>query len=94
MLIKRKEDKMNKIIITIAFVGAGALTIIDKINTHKKLLKIEERTRNIGNCHNDFYLIQERFNRSIGEQIEAIQEEIGSVYEHLEEISKDEKIGR
>ncbi|EQE49547.1 putative conjugative transposon protein [Clostridioides difficile P20] len=38
--------------------------------------------------------MQERFNRSIDEQITSIQEEIGSVYEHIEELSKGKEDGR
>ncbi len=52
-----------------------------------------KKEKDIGRCHNDFCLMQERFNRSIDEQITSIQEEIGSVYEHIEELSKGKKMG-
>ena len=55
---------------------------------------MEERTKDIGRCHNDFCLMQERYNRNTNEQIASIQEEIGSVYEHIEELSKGKEDGR
>ena len=50
--------------------------------------------KDIGRCHNDFYLMQQRYNKSTNEQIESIQEEIGSIYEHFEELSKGKEDGR
>ena len=46
---------------------------------------MEERTKDIGRCHNDFCILQERYNKNTDKQIESIQEEIGSVYEHMAE---------
>ena len=51
-------------------------------------------TEDIGRCHNDFYLMQQRYNKNTDEQLATIQEEIGSVYEHLEELSKGKEDGR
>ncbi|HHQ5518486.1 TPA: conjugal transfer protein [Clostridioides difficile] len=68
--------------------------MIDRIRLHSKVNDLEERKKDIGRCHNDFCLMQERFNRSIDEQITSIQEEIGSVYEHIEELSKGKEDGR
>ena len=38
--------------------------------------------------------MQEKYNKSTNEQIESIQEEIGFVYEHFEELSKGKEDGR
>ncbi|MDO5018484.1 MAG: conjugal transfer protein [Lagierella massiliensis] len=84
---------MNKIktVIKITVIGAGIVAVIDKIRLHKRIRGLEERIYDIGHCHNDFCLLQERYNRSTDEQIESIQDEIGSVYEHIEELSKDKE---
>jgi hypothetical protein len=75
-----------KIVIKIAAIGVGIAAVIDRIRLHKKVVNLEERTYDIGRCHNDFCLLQERYNRSTDEQIESIQDEIGSVYEHIEKL--------
>ena len=84
----------RKIIFTAVVIGAGIMAIIDRIKLHNKVEELEEKTEDIGRCHNDFYLMQERYNKSTNEQIESIQEEIGSVYEHFEELSKGKEDGR
>ncbi len=73
---------------------AGVIAVIDRIRLFSKVNDLEERTKDIDRYHNDFCLMQERYNRSTDEQIESIQEEIGSVYEHLEELSKEKEDGR
>ena len=73
---------------------AGVIAVIDRIRLFSKVNDLEERTKDIDRYHNDFCLMQERYNRSTDEQIERIQEEIGSVYEHLEELSKEKEDGR
>ncbi|SFO48099.1 hypothetical protein SAMN04487888_102322 [Eubacterium callanderi] len=70
------------------------MAVMDRIRLHSKVEDLEERIKDIGRCHNDFCLMQERYNRSTDEQITSIQEEIGSVYEHIEEISKGKEDGR
>lgn len=84
----------RKTVFTTVVIGAGIMTIIDRIRLHNRLEDLEERTDDIGRCHNDFYLMQERYTKSTNEQIESIQEEIGSVYEHFEELSKGKEDGR
>ncbi|EGS28185.1 exported protein [Streptococcus agalactiae FSL S3-026] len=61
---------------------------------HNKVEELEERTQDIGRCHNDFCLMQQRYNKNTDEQLATIQEEIGSVYEHFEELSKGKEDGR
>ena len=78
----------------IVIIGAGIMAVMDRIRLHSKVEDLEERIKDIGRCHNDFCLMQERYNRSTNEQIESIQEEIGSVYEHIEELSKGKEDGR
>ena len=84
----------RKTVFTTVVIGAGIMAIIDRNRLHNRLEDLEERTDDIGRCHNDFYLMQERYNKSTNEQIESIQEEIGSVYEHFEELSKGKEDGR
>ncbi|HEO3566044.1 TPA: conjugal transfer protein [Streptococcus agalactiae] len=84
----------RKTVFIAVVIGAGIMAIIDRIRLHNKVEELEEKTEDIGRCHNDFYLMQQRYNKSIDEQIENIQEEIGSVYEHFEELSKGEEDGR
>ncbi len=86
-------NKRKTVFIAVVF-GTGILAVIDRIRLHSKVNDLEERTKDIGRCHNDFCLMQERYNRSTDEQITSIQEEIGSVYEHLEELSKVKEDGR
>ena len=84
----------RKTIFTAVVIGAGIMAIIDRIRLHNKVEELEERTDDIGRCHNDFYLMQQRYNKSMNEQLESIQEEIGSVYEHMAELSKEKEDGR
>lgn len=84
----------RKTVFIAVVIGAGIMAIIDRIRLHNKVEELEEKTEDIGRCHNDFYLMQQRYNKSIDEQIENIQEEIGSVYEHFEELSKGKEDGR
>ena len=86
-------NKRKTVLIAVA-VGTGIMAVMDRIRLHSKVNDLEERTKDIGRCHNYFCLMQERYNRSTDEQIASIQEEIGSVYEHIEELSKDKEDGR
>lgn len=84
----------RKTVFTAVVIGAGIMAVIDRIRLHNKAAELEERTQDIGRCHNDFCLMQQRYNKNTDEQIENIQDEIGSVYEHFEELSKDKENGR
>ena len=84
----------RKTTFTAVIIVAGIMAVIDRIRLHNKVEELEEKTEDIGRCHNDFYLMQQRYNKSTNEQIETIQEEIGSVYEHFEELSKGKEDGR
>lgn len=84
----------RKTVFTTVVIGAGIMVIIDRIRLHNKVEELEEKTEDIGRCHNDFCLMQQRYNKSTNEQIESIQEEIGSVYEHFEGLSKGKEDGR
>ena len=78
----------------IVIIGAGIMAVMDRIRLHSKVEDLEERIKDIGRCHNDFCLMQERYNRSTDEQIASIQEAIDSVYEHIEVLSKVKEDGR
>ena len=86
-------DKRKTLLIAVV-IGAGIMAIIDRIRLCNKVEELEEKTEDIGRCHNDFYLMQQRYNKSTNEQLATIQEEIGSVYEHFEELSKGKGDGR
>ncbi len=86
-------NKRKTVLIAVA-VGTSIMAVMDRIRLHSKVNDLEERTKDIGRCHNDFCLMQERYNRSTDEQIASIQEEIGFVYEHIEELSKGKEDGR
>lgn len=93
--LKERKGNMNKRkTVFIVVIGAGIMAIIDRIRLHNKVEELEEKTEDIGRCHNDFYLIQQRYNKNTDEQLATIQEEIGSVYEHFEELSKGKEDGR
>lgn len=84
----------RKTTFTAVIIVAGVMAVIDRIRLHNRLEDLEERTDDIGRCHNDFYLMQERYKKNTNEQLATIQEEIGSVYEHFEELSKGKEDGR
>ena len=86
-------NKRKTVLIAVA-VGTGILAVMDRIGLHSKVNDLEERTKDIGRCHNDFCILQERYNKNTDKQIASIQEEIGSVYEHIEELSKEKEDGR
>ena len=85
---------IRKTVLIAVAVGTGILAVVDRIRLHSKVNDLEERTKDIGRCHNDFCLMQKRYNKSTNEQLATIQEEIGSVYEHFEELSKGKEDGR
>ena len=84
----------RKTTFTTVVIGAGVIAVIDRIRLLNRVSDLEERTQDIGCCHNDFYLMQQRYNKNIDEQLAIIQDEIGSVYEHFEELPKDKEDGR
>lgn len=84
----------RKTVFTAVVIGAGIMAVIDRIRLHNKAAELEERTQDIGRCHNDFCLMQQRYNKNTDEQLAIIQDEIVSVYEHFEELSKDKEDGR
>ena len=87
-MIKRKT------VFTAVVIGAGTIAVINRIKPFSKINDLEEKTKDIGRCHNDFCILQGRYNKNTDKQIESIQEEIGSVYEHIAELSKDKEDGR
>ena len=84
----------RKTTFTVVIIVAGIMAVIDRIRLHNKVEELEERTQDIGHCHNDFCLMQQRYNKNTDEQLAIIQDEIGSVYEHFEELSKGKEDGR
>lgn len=93
--LTERKDRMikRKTVFTAVVIGAGVIAVIDRIKLFSKINDLEERTKDIGRCHNDFCILQERHNKNTDKQIESIQEEIGSVYEHMAELSKEKEDG-
>ena len=86
--------KKRKTIWKASLLVTGIAILVDRIRVHKKMKELNKRITKVGHCHNDFCLIQGRINQSTEEQLASIQEEIGSVYEHMEELSKEKEDGR
>lgn len=84
----------RKTVFAAVVIGAGVIAVIDRIRLFSKVNELEEKTKDIGRGHNDFCILQERYNKNTDTQIESIQEEIGSVYEHMAELSKEKEDGR
>ncbi|KLL70933.1 hypothetical protein [Streptococcus agalactiae] len=84
----------RKTVFAAVVIGVGVIAVIDRIRFFSKVNDLEEKTKDIGRCHNDFCILQERYNKNTDKQIESIQEEIGSVYEHIAELSKEKEDGR
>ena len=59
-------DKRKTLLIAVV-IGAGIMAIIDRIRLHNKVEELEEKTEDIGCCHNDFYLMQQRYNKNTDE---------------------------
>ena len=57
----------RKTVFTAVVIGAGIMAIIDRIRLHNKVKELEERTEDIGRCHNDFYLMQQRYDKNTDE---------------------------
>lgn len=86
--------KKRKTIWKAALLVTGIAILVDRIRVHKKMKELNKRITKVGHCHNDFCLMQGRINQSTEEQLASIQEEIGPVYEHMEELSKEKEDGR
>ncbi len=86
--------KKRKIVFKAAILVTGIAIVTDRIKLYKKIKNLEERTKSIGRCHNEFCLIQEKYNRRTGEEMSNIKEEIGTVYEHIAALSKGKVEGR
>ena len=63
----------RKTVFIAVVIRTGVMAIIDRIRLHNKVEKLEKRTQDIGRCHNDFYLMQQRYNKSTDEQLAIIQ---------------------
>ena len=86
--------KKRKTIWKAALLVTGIAFVMDRIRVHKKMKELNKRITKVGHCHNDFCLMQGRINQNTEEHLASIQEEIGSVYEHMEELSKEKEDGR
>lgn len=66
-----------------------SLAVIKWISLNQRLEDLEEVNESLIASQNNLQLTQERQNRRTEEDIARIQEEIGAVYEHMEELSKE-----
>jgi len=66
-----------------------SLAVIKWISLNQRLEDLEEVNESLIASQNNLQLTQERHNRRTEGDIVRIQEEIGAVYEHMEELSKE-----
>ena len=66
-----------------------SLAMIKWISLNQRLKDLEEAKESLSASQNNLQLTQERHNRRTEGDIARIQEEIGAVYEHMEELSKE-----
>ena len=67
----------------------ASLAVIKWIGLNHKLEDLEEVQERLFTSQNNLQLMQERQNRRTEGDIARIQEEIGAVYEHMEELYKE-----
>ena len=68
-MIKRKT------VFTAVVIGAGIIAVINRIKPFSKINDLEEKTKDIGRCHNDFCILQGRYNKNTDKQIESISKD-------------------
>jgi len=66
-----------------------SLAVIKWISLNQRLEDLEEVNESLIASQNNLQLTQERHNRRTEGDIARIQEEIGAVYGHMEELSKE-----
>ena len=71
----------------------ASLAVIKWICLNQRLEDLEEVKESLIASQNNLQLMQERHNRRTEGDIARIQEEIGAVYEHMEELSKEREEG-
>ena len=67
----------------------ASLAVIKWLSLNQRLEDLEEVNESLIASQNNLQLTQERQNRRTEGGIARIQEEIGTVYEHMEELSKE-----
>lgn len=67
----------------------ASLAVIKWLSLNQRLEDLEEANESLIASQNNLQLTQERQNRRTEGDITRIQEEIGAVYEHMEELSKE-----
>ena len=67
----------------------ASLAVIKWLSLNQRLEDLEEVNESLIASQNNLQLTQERQNRMTEGDIARIQEEIGAVYEHMEELSKE-----
>ena len=70
-----------------------SLAVIKWISLDQRLEDLEEVNESLIASQNNLQLTQERHHRRTEVDIARIQEEIGAVYEHMEELSKEREEG-
>ena len=71
----------------------ASLAVIKWLSLNQRLEDLEEVNESLIASQNNLQLTQERQNRRMEGDITRIQEEIGAVYEHMEELSKEREEG-
>lgn len=71
----------------------ASLAVIKWLSLNQRLEDLEEVNESLIASQNNLQLTQERHNRRTEGDIARIQEEIGAVYEQMEELSKEREEG-
>ena len=84
------KRKTGFLVGTMALAG---LAVIKWLSLNQRLEDLEEVNESLIASQNNLQLTQERHNRRTEGDIARIQEEIGAVYAHMEELSKEREEG-
>jgi hypothetical protein len=82
-----KNISKKKTVAILAILLTGIVIVMEKIANNKKMEELEEKAKELGRKYNKISLRQEKYNSINNDAITMIQDEICSVYEHIEEIA-------
>ena len=83
----KKNISKKKTVSILAILLTGIVIVMEKIANNKKMEELEEKVKELGSKYNQIRLRQEKYNSINNDVITMIQDEICSVYEHIEEIA-------
>ena len=90
--MKTTENK-ERLFLSVEVFLAGFAVAFTALN-RRKLSRLEKKIDTVKRDSNSILMFQSEKNNEMEREIAIIQEEIGSVYEHMEELSKEKEDGR